>query len=65
MGKFLSDAQVHQYQKNGFLSNLRVLSESAAEEIRERLESLKRSRVSLCMVRNAIRPIYYFLGLTN
>ena len=44
MGKFLSDAQVHQYQKNGFLSNLRVLSESAAEEIRERLESFEKKQ---------------------
>ena len=44
MGKFLSDAQVHQYQKNGFLSNLRVLSESASEEIRERLESFEKKQ---------------------
>jgi non-heme Fe2+,alpha-ketoglutarate-dependent halogenase len=44
VGKFLSDYQVNQFKKDGFLSNLRVLSNTAIGEIRDQLETFEKKQ---------------------
>jgi len=44
MGKFLNDVQIEKFKKDGFLTNLRVLSSSSIGEIRSRLESFEKKQ---------------------
>lgn len=43
MTKFLSGAQVQQFQRDGYVSPVRVMSEDAAHAIREKLEAFEQS----------------------
>ena len=43
MTKMLTDDQVQQFRRDGYLSPLRVMSEDAANAVRERLEAFERS----------------------
>ena len=42
MPKFLSTAQIEQYREEGCIYPIRVMSETAAAELRERLEAFER-----------------------
>ncbi len=56
MPKILTDEQVEQYHRDGFVSPVRVMSEEEAFELRRKLEEFEATQGAVFRERSAPRP---------